>query len=97
MALKMVVKYVDGRVEPALIGPKVQVQTERQFKVSMASDVRLEYVYFMAWKALNLAGKEPNDFDHFLDLVDEVEEQPEDEQADAESDPTATAPGPAES
>jgi hypothetical protein len=59
------------------ITPKVQVEFERQFKVGLAKafqdDVRVEYLYWIAWKASHAAGKVVKPFDSWLDEVVDVQ------------------------
>jgi hypothetical protein len=52
-----------------------------------------EHVYYIIWASLKFAGKEPNDFEVFLDSVEEIEF---DKSADApeDLDPTVEAQSP---
>lgn len=73
--IKLRVTYTDGRTHDVLVGPRAQVACERHFKKSMmeiGQSGSIESVYFLAWAALHFAGKEPKDFDHFLDDLADV-------------------------
>jgi len=56
---------------------KAVVQFERHFDTSaqvLSMSPRMEYIAFMAWTAAGNAGIEvPEEFDDFLDAVDEIE------------------------
>lgn len=95
MAVKITVKYNDGRTVDVLASPKVMVQTEANFN-GVGAHNRIRATYFMAWKALSLAGKESLEYDPWLDTISEVEENDEDvdENGVAASDPTQPAPSP---
>lgn len=94
MATKLKVTYVDGREVPILASPRAQVETSRHFKseggITDANDV--EAGYHLAWASLHYAGREPADFETWLDLVadvDRVELTADDEKA---TDPTPATP-----
>ena len=67
----------DGRSEDIVVGPKVQVAFEREWKVGLpkafGADQRLEYVYWLAWKAIKESGAVVKPFDGWLDTVENVE------------------------
>lgn len=77
MARWLRVVYLDGRNPVDVrIGPKAEVAFERHFKMSMTKagqDISAEHLYYLAWTSLHHAGKEPLDFDSFLDVLDDVE------------------------
>jgi hypothetical protein len=79
------VLFVDGR-EPVVvnISPRVQVTMERHFGTSLINLDHAEHAYYAAWVAL---GKQPPDFDEFLDTIDDVEKV--DEQSE---NPTSVGP-----
>lgn len=59
------------------ITPKVQVDFERHYKCGIAQafgdDMRIEHVYYLAWKASVYAGQTTAQFDAWLDEVLDVE------------------------
>jgi hypothetical protein len=74
---RLKVSYLDGRTVEALAGPRAQVATERHFGKSfqeIGQTGSVEAIYFLAWAALHFAGKESQDFDHFLDSIEGVED-----------------------
>lgn len=66
-----------GNSFDAVITPKAAVNFERNFKVSLikafAEEQRSEYIYYLAWECMKLAGKEVKPFDGWLDQLEEVE------------------------
>lgn len=84
---KIKVTYLDGRVEIVLAGPRAQVDLERHFKISLGEANKLEHVYYLAWTALHLAGKEPREFDVWLDDLAEI-----DPLGDEDANPTPETP-----
>jgi len=95
MAMKLKVNYIDGREVIVLATPRAQVETERHFHGQGMNDVnRVEAGYHLAWASLHYSGKEPADFETWLNLVTEVDEaqlEIADEQA---TDPTPATPEP---
>jgi hypothetical protein len=99
----MKVSYNDGTDVVVRVSPKVQVQFERHFKKSMF-DYGLsplqEENFYLAWLALRDAGKDcPDDFEAFLDLIDDVDpvrDTPTEpnEGVNPEPDPTRRVPQP---
>lgn len=73
LALRLKVTYVDGREATALASPRAQVMTERKFP-GMPESSTIELGFYMAWASLHTAGLEPADFDAWLDLVADVEQ-----------------------
>lgn len=70
------VKYQDGKVLEVRVMPRAQVMFERQYATTMsrlAGDVSAEQGYYLAWAALHCAGMESNDFETFLGLIEEIE------------------------
>jgi hypothetical protein len=68
---RLKVTYTDGTEIEVLAGPRAQVDLERHFKMSIQEAKNIEHVYYLAWTALHLSGKEPRAFDEWLDdLVD---------------------------
>jgi hypothetical protein len=93
MATKLKVTYSDGREVEILASPRAQVETARHFKAQGGFEGnQLEAGYRLAWASLHYAGKEPADFDAWLDLIADVDEVPltvDDEKA---TDPTPATP-----
>ena len=87
MAAKLKVTYVDGREEIVLVTPRAQVMTERQYS-GINQNKGVEQAYYLAWQTLHSAGKEPADFDHFLDLIADAESVTDD--GDGVEDPTGS-------
>lgn len=88
MATKLKVTYLDGKVVEVLAPGRAQVLTEQHFKgVSDANAVQSGY--FLAWASLRQAGKEPAEFEPWLDQVLDVEKL-----EDEDVDPTREAPLP---
>lgn len=78
--MKVTVEKVDGSKDTYPILPVTQVAFERQFKCglgSLASDARMEYLYWLAWDAEKRAGKVVKPFDGWLDDLVSVEEEEE--------------------
>lgn len=71
---RLKVTYRDGREVEAPISPRAEVEYERHFDkpITTMAD-RLEYYYWLAWKALDLSGEHPGDFETFLSAIDNVE------------------------
>lgn len=97
MATKLKVTYSDGREVPILASPRAQVETARYFKASGGLDGnQVEAGYRLAWASLHYGGKEPADFDTWLDLIADVDEIPltgDDEHATDPTQATATSTG----
>lgn len=97
MKMQFKVTYDDGREVEAVAGPRDFVAFERQFGRALPTDekdLRLEYMYYLAWSPLHRAGVEQGDFDTFLGAVDEIGSA--DAPADA-ADPSQAEPSPAAS
>lgn len=66
----------DDYTDTVPVTPKVQVEFERQYKVGIAAafqDPKVEYMYWIAWKASHAAGKVVKPFDQWLDTVQDVQ------------------------
>lgn len=67
----------NGETTDVQVGPKVQVAFEREWKIGMprafGDQQRFEYVYWIAWKALHVAGNVVKPFDGWLETVENVE------------------------
>lgn len=87
MATKLKVTYADGHEITILASPRAQVMTERQYGAVSDEARRVEMSCFLAWASLSKAGKEPADFETWLDLVVDIAE------AEAEE-PRPTQPAP---
>ena len=59
------------------VGPKTQVAFEREWKVGLpkafGDQQRMEYVYWLAWKAMQDSGVVVKPFDGWLATVQQVE------------------------
>jgi len=91
ISMKMNIAMVTGESVPVVVSPKVQVEFERQYNCGIASafsgdEMRMEYVYFLAWKAATHLHKTSKEFEDWLDDVDDIEM--------VEDDPTPLAPVP---
>lgn len=84
---KLKVTFVDGREEIVPAGPRAQVDLERHFKISVAEANKIEHVYYLAWTALTLQGKESKEFDAWLDDISDV-----DPIGDDKANPTPASP-----
>lgn len=66
-----------GDEKTYVVGPKVQVAFEREFKVGMPvafqRDQKVEHLYWIAWKAAQSAGEVVKPFDGWLETVEMVE------------------------
>lgn len=67
----------DGRTRDVVVGPKVQVAFEREWRIGLpkafGAEQKFEYVYWIAWKALELSGEVIKPFDGWLEQVENVE------------------------
>lgn len=89
MATKLKVTYADGRKVEILASPRAQVETARHFKGQGGLEGnQLEAGYRVAWASLHYAGKEPADFDAWLDLIADLDEIPLTETDEKATDPT---------
>ena len=74
-AVRLKVVYLDGREVEVTATPRAQVLAEQA--LSGFKDERRVYAsYYLAWVALNNSGKEPADFETWLDLIADAEEIP---------------------
>jgi hypothetical protein len=86
---RLKVKYTDGTEVEILAGPRAQVDLERHYKMSIAEARNVEHVYYLAWTALHLAGKEPRAFEEWLDGLADV-----DNLGEVDANPTQSSPPP---
>ena len=67
----------DGETNEYVVGPKVQVAFEREWKMGMpkalTNEQRMEHLYWLGWKAQQAAGVVVKTFDLWLDGVESVE------------------------
>lgn len=84
MAVKLKVTYTDGREEVVVASPRAQVMTE-QYLGGFVEERKVQGGYYLAWASLNKAGKEPTDYETWLDRISDVEE------VEAEVSPTQPA------
>ena len=92
ISMKMDVVLTTGETVSIIVSPKVQVDFERHYKLGIANafggdEMRMEYVYYLAWKAMAHVGKTAKTFDDWLDDVADIEMID-----DEEPDPLALAP-----
>lgn len=73
MATKLKVVYNDGHEVQVIASPRAQVMTERHYG-GISDAQKVEASYYLAWASLHKAGKEPAEFDAWLDLIEDVEE-----------------------
>jgi len=75
--MKLRVVKNDGPVGEFPVTPKVQVEFERQFKTGIGkafeNDLKMEHIYWLAWKAQHYAGVVVKPFDSWLDEIVTVE------------------------
>lgn len=76
----MKVIYLDGREVEVLVSPRARVMAE-EFVGGWPEGKQILATYYLAWAALSKGGKEPADFETWLDLIadaDQVDvEEPE--------------------
>lgn len=76
IALKLTVVTTDGP-ESFAITPKVQVEFERQYKIGIArafqDELKVEFLYWLAWKAMHYSGRVVKPFDSWLDEIIDVQ------------------------
>lgn len=77
IAVKLRITMTDGPLGEFIVSPRVQVEFERQFKVGIGkafeTDLKMEHIYWLAWKSAHYAGASVKPFDSWLDGVVEVE------------------------
>ena len=77
ISMKMDVLMTSGDKVPVIVTPKAQVEFERHYKLGIANafgdDMRMEYIYFLAWKAMVHIGRTTKSFDDWLDDVEDIE------------------------
>jgi len=75
--VKLRVVTIDGPQGEFRVTPKVQVEFERQFKTGIGkafeNDLKMEHIYWLAWKAQHYAGVVVKPFDSWLDEIVTVE------------------------
>jgi hypothetical protein len=70
------VEMVNGDKATLAILPKTIVAFERKFKIGLgaiATDSKMEYIYWLAWDASHVAGQVVKPFDDWLNDVVSVE------------------------
>jgi hypothetical protein len=73
-ALRQVrINYLDREPVEVSLPPKVQIQFEEHFDMSLAEMKRASHMYWLAWAAATHAGLESTEYDAFLDLIVDVE------------------------
>jgi hypothetical protein len=81
ISMKMDVITSEG-TSTVSITPKVQVEFERHHSMGIAKafgeDMRMEHVYWLAWKSMRHVKSTSLDFDQWLDTVIDVEMEGDD-------------------
>jgi hypothetical protein len=76
IALQLTVVTADS-TETVTISPKVQVEFERQYRIGIAKafqdELKVEYLYWLAWKSIHASGRVVKPFDSWLDDVVDVQ------------------------
>jgi hypothetical protein len=67
------INYHDADEVVVGLPPKVQIQFEDHFNMSLADMSRASHMYWLAWAAAKHANKETREFDEFLDVIIDVE------------------------
>lgn len=73
---RLKITYDDGRVVEAKVTPKVEVAVEKHFNIGLAAiqdDMHAEYLYYMGWAAVHHGGMEGDNFEKFLDKLEDVD------------------------
>lgn len=86
MATKIKVTYLDGREDVVVATPRAQVMTERHF-AGLTDSQAVQTSYYLAWASLHFGGKDPGDFEAWLDRISDCAPEPE-------KDPDPTLDGP---
>ncbi len=73
VAHKIVLTYLDGRVEDVRPSPRARIETERHFGGLNAQNVQ-EATFYLAWTHLSKSGKVTDLFDTWLDSLADVDE-----------------------
>jgi hypothetical protein len=72
-ATRMRVEYVDGTFKEVRITPRAQMMAESKFD-GITERAALQATFYMTWASLNQAGKEPNDFETWVDKIIDCED-----------------------
>ena len=67
------INYLDREPVEVSLPPKVQIQFEDHFNMSLAEMSRATHMYWLAWAAATHAGIESMEYDVFLDTIVDVE------------------------
>lgn len=89
--IKVKVTYLDGRVETAVVPPRVLLDAETHFG-GISNENRLKASHYLAWATLRKLGKEAAEYDDWLDLIAEADDISPDAKDEARSEPTPTVP-----
>lgn len=78
MSNKLKVTYLDGAIEQVMAGARAEVEVERKFGISFSYEfasgkARNEFLFFLAWSAMQLNGATAEEFDNWLLRVDDVD------------------------
>lgn len=71
--LSIEVSTADGTTGSYRVTPRVQIDFERHFKMSIiaafADAPAMEHLYWLGWRAMSVAGQTSDDFEAWLDAV----------------------------
>jgi len=90
-AVRMKITYMDGREETVKLTPRAQTEAEEKFHgISENTEHAVRASYWMAWRSLYQAGKEKDDYEKWIDKIEDADVV--DEKQDAKNlDPTTGA------
>ena len=101
MSVRVKAWYTDGTTAEATAGARAQVDFERKYEVSWAGAFGgrggpglVEHAYYFTWVSLKLAGEDVGeDFEAWLDRVDDAGLLPDNDEGTAEDKPNPTKRG----
>lgn len=70
--IKYKVIYNDGTEVEVIATPRAMVRTEERYG-GIKDESKMQATYHLAWATLNRAGKEPDDFETWLDKIADIE------------------------
>ena len=74
MRMALQVEQLDGRVQHVMVAAPDLIAFERQYDKAMSvlGTGRIEYLFYVAWRALTRTGQTTLDFDAWCDTVGEI-------------------------
>lgn len=73
-AVRMKIVYMDGREETVKLTPRAQTEAEERFHgISDNTEHAVRASYWMAWRSLYQAGREKDDYEKWLDKIEDAE------------------------